>query len=221
MTRMTGGQALARSIHREGVRVIFGLPGVQLYHALDALHETDIRFVTTRHEQATAYMADGYARGGGAIGAAMVVPGPGLQNASAGIGNAYAASSPILVISGQINRDNIGRDVGILHEVNDQMDIVRPITKWRARVLQAEDIPSVIHEAFYQLRSGRPRPVTVEIPPETLAEEAEVELLEPSKPAPAKVDAGTIEKAARLLVRAQRPVIWAGGGVHSSAPGGN
>ena len=217
MPRMTGGQALVRSIHREGVRVVFGLPGVQLYHALDAFHdEPDIPFITTRHEQATAYMADGYARAGGTVGTAMVVPGPGLQNASAAIGTAYAASSPVLVISGQINRDNIGRDVGILHEVNDQLDIVRPITKWRARVLRAKDVPGAVHEAFYQLRTGRPRPVEIEIPPEALAEEADVELLEPSSPSPAQGNARTIEEAAGLLLAAQRPIVWAGGGVHSS-----
>ena len=105
MPRMTGGQALAKSLHLEGVRVIFGLPGVQLYHALDPLYdEPDIRWITTRHEQATAYMADGFSRAGGGIGTAMVVPGPGLLNATAGIGTAYAASSPILVVSGQVQR---------------------------------------------------------------------------------------------------------------------
>ena len=93
MAEMTGGQALIRSIYNEGVRVIFGLPGVQLYHAMDALYDMpDIRFITTRHEQATTYMADGYARAGGQIGTAMVVPGPGLQNSGAGLGNAYACS---------------------------------------------------------------------------------------------------------------------------------
>ena len=111
MSKMTGGQALAKSLHREGVRVIFGLPGVQLYHLLDGLYdESDIRFIPVRHEQATTYMADGYARAGGGIGTALVVPGPGLQNASAGIGTAYSASSPILVVSGQIQRDFIGVD---------------------------------------------------------------------------------------------------------------
>ena len=166
MTEMTGGQALIRSIHREGVRVIFGLPGVQLYDALDPITEhPDLRFITTRHEQATTYMADGYARASGQVGASMMVPGPGLQNASAGIGNAYAASSPVLVISGQINRDNIGKDIGILHEINDQLDIIRPITKWSARVLEAKDIPGAIHECFLQLRTGRPRPVEIEVPP--------------------------------------------------------
>ena len=217
MTRMTGGQALVRSLYHEGVRVIFGLPGVQLYHAMDALYdEPGIRFITTRHEQATTYMADGYARASGRVGTAMVVPGPGLQNASAGLGNAYSASSPVLLIAGQINRANIGKDVGILHELNDQLDVIKPVTKWRARVLEPKEIPGVVQEAFHQLRTGRPRPVEIEIPPETLAQVDDLELYEPGKPLPTPGDDGAIKEAVKQLMRAQRPVIWAGGGVHSS-----
>ena len=182
MSKMTGGQALAKSLHREGVRVIFGLPGVQLYHLLDGLYdEADIRFIPVRHEQATSYMADGYARASGGIGTALVVPGPGLQNASAGIGTAYSASSPILVVSGQIQRDFIGVDRGMLHEVNDQMDTIRPVTKWARRILKVEEVPEAVREAFLQLRSGRPRPVEIEIPPETLAESGDVKLLDPDR----------------------------------------
>ena len=124
MARMTGGQALVASLSREGVRVIFGLPGVQLYGAMAALRtEPRIRFVATRHEQATSYMADGYARAGGGFGTALVVPGPGLLNASAGLSTAYAASSPVLVVAGQIPRSRIGRNVGLLHEVDDQLQV--------------------------------------------------------------------------------------------------
>src|SRR5262245_17261143 len=95
-TRLTGGEALVQSLVREGVRVVFGLPGVQLYGAVAALRdEPSIRFVTTRHEQATTYMADGYARSGGGIAAALVVPGPGLYNAAAGLSTAYSCSSPV------------------------------------------------------------------------------------------------------------------------------
>ena len=138
MPKMTGGQALARSLFREGVSVVFGVPGVQLYHALDALHdEPGIRFITTRHEQGAAYMADGYARANGDVGTALVVPGPGLLNPSAGIGTAYAASSPVLVVAGQVPRDLIGVSRGVLHEVNDQLDSIRPVTKWAERVLNA------------------------------------------------------------------------------------
>ena len=125
----TGGEDLIHALHQEGIRVIFGLPGVQIYHAvMPLLDYPDIQFITTRHEQATTYMADGYARASGDIGVSMIVPGPGLQNASAGITNAYAASSRVLVICGQIERDKIGKNIGVLHEINDQLDIVKPIT---------------------------------------------------------------------------------------------
>ena len=217
MPSMTGGQALARSLYLEGVRVIFGLPGVQLYHALDGLQgEPGIRFITTRHEQATAYMADGFTRAGGGTGTAMMVPGPGLQNASAGIGTAYAASSPILVVSGQIERDLIGVDRGILHEVNDQLDTIKPVTKWARRILDPAEIPDVVHEAFYHLKTGRPRPVEIEIPPETLADVADVELREPEEyPHPAS-DPESSRAGARIMSEAANPLIWAGGGVISS-----
>ncbi len=216
MPQMTGGEALAKQLYREGVRVIFGLPGVQLYHALDALaQETGIRFITTRHEQATAYMADGYSRAGDDIGTALVVPGPGLQNASAAIGTAYAASSPIMVVAGQVERDMIGVDRGVLHEVNDQLDTIRPVTKWAQRILDPRDVPEAVHEAFYQLKSGRPRPVEIEIPPETLADEAEIELLEPvsgSQRRAASQD--SIQEGARIIANAKNPLIYAGGGVN-------
>jgi acetolactate synthase I/II/III large subunit len=217
MPKMTGGQALAKSLYREGVRVIFGLPGVQLYHLLDGLYdEPGIRFITTRHEQATSYMADGYARAGGGIGTALVVPGPGLQNASAGIGTAYAASSPILVVSGQIERDLIGVDRGMLHEVNDQMDTIRPVTKWAARILKPQDVPATVHEAFRQLKTGRPRPVEIEIPPETLAEEADIELLEPANVLRPAASAEQIQMGAEVLRHAKQLLIIAGGGVIAS-----
>ncbi len=214
---MTGGQALARSLYREGVRVIFGLPGVQLYHALDGLaQEPGIRFISTRHEQATAYMADGYARASGGIGTALVVPGPGLQNASAAIGTAYSASSPVLVVAGQIQRDFIGVDRGMLHEVNDQLDTIKPITKWAHRILDAAEIPSAVHEAFRQLKTGRPRPVEIEIPPETLEDETDVDLFESGMyPAETPPDS-EIGSAARLIAGAKNPILLAGGGAIAS-----
>ena len=220
MSKMTGGQALAKSLHREGVRVIFGLPGVQLYHLLDGLYdEADIRFIPVRHEQATTYMADGYARASGDIGTALVVPGPGLQNASAGIGTAYSASSPILVVSGQIQRDFIGVDRGMLHEVNDQLDTIRPVTKWTRRILKAQEVPEAVHEAFYQLKTGRPRPVEIEIPPETLAETAEVKLLDPAEPEREAASSDHVKAGAETLKGASKPLILAGGGAISSQAG--
>lgn len=218
MTTMTGGQALMRSLYREGVRVIFGLPGVQLYHALDALNDVPgIRFIATRHEQATVYMADGYARAGGGIGTALMVPGPGLLNAAAAISTAYSASSPVLVVSGQIERDLIGVDRGILHEVNDQQDCIRPITKHVRRIMTPGETPEAVHEAFRQLSTGRPRPVEIEMPPETMAEPGAVDLREPAGYPRVPASAAQVDEAARILAGARRPLIWAGGGVIASA----
>ena len=217
MTRMTGGEALVKSLYREGVRVVFGLPGVQIYHTMDALaQEPGIRFITTRHEQATTYMADGYARAGGGVGTALVVPGPGLLNASAGLGTAYAASSPVLVVAGQVERDLIGVGRGALHEINDQLEAIRPVTKWASRVLDPAQVPAAVSEAFHHLRTGRPRPVELEIPPETMAEVAEVELREPGEHGRPAAPQESILQGARILAEAANPIIWAGGGVISS-----
>jgi acetolactate synthase-1/2/3 large subunit len=217
MARMTGGEALVKQLYREGVRVVFGLPGVQLYGAMAALREEPgIRFITTRHEQATSYMADGYARAGGAFGTALVVPGPGLLNAAAGLSTAYAASSPVLMLSGQVPRHQIGKNIGVLHEVNDQLDAIKPITKWRKRVLEVGEVPRAVHEAVEQLRTGRPRPVELEMPPDTMEEEGEVDLVEPSRATRVAAPKADVDRAAEMLLAAKRPVIYAGGGVHLS-----
>ncbi len=213
MARLTGGEALAKQLAREGIRVVFGLPGVQLYGAIAGLRdEPSITFITARHEQATTYMADGYARAGGGIGAALVVPGPGLLNAAAGLSTAYSASSPVLMIAGQVPRRNIGRDVGVLHEVNDQMEAMAGVTKWRRRVLEVGDVAGAVRAAVRQLKSGRPRPVHIEIPPDVLEEEGEVALLPPAEGDRAAAPEAAIARAVEMLLAAQRPVIYAGGG---------
>ena len=124
MPVMSGAQALVRSLARHGVEVVFGLPGVQIMDIFDALYdEPGIRMVLTRHEQATTYMADGYARTTGKPGVALVVPGPGALNATAGLGTAYATSSPVLLVSGQIESYNLGQNRGALHEIGEQLDV--------------------------------------------------------------------------------------------------
>jgi acetolactate synthase-1/2/3 large subunit len=215
--RMTGGEALAKQLQREGVRVVFGLPGVQLYGAMAALRdEKDIRFILTRHEQATTYMADGYARAGGGVGVALVVPGPGVLNAGAGLSTAYSCSSPVFLVAGQVPKRYLGKDVGVLHEINEQLDVVKPVTKWRRRVLEVGEIPAAVQEAFRQLKTGRPRPVHLEIPPDTLEDEGEAELLPAVTVARTAAPVADIERAARVLLDATRPIIYAGGGVHAS-----
>ncbi len=215
---MTGGQAVVRQLRREGVEAVFGLPGDQTMHALDAFYdEPAIRFVTTRHEQGTTYMADGYARAGGRPGTAFVVPGVGVYNAAAGLATAYACSSPVFLLAGQVNREGIGRGLGLLHDVHDQLEIVRPITKHAERVLDPVRIPGAIHDAFVAMATGRPRPVEVEIPPETLADVAPIELLDAEVVAPTGGDPELVRSAAEMLLGARSPLVVAGGGVNLGA----
>jgi acetolactate synthase-1/2/3 large subunit len=214
MAQMTGGEAVIQALRHEGVEVVFGLPGVQIMHIYDAFYgQPEVRIVTVRHEQTTAYMADGYARVTGRPGVALVVPGPGVQNASAALGTAYAASSPVLLLAGQIESVNLGRDRGALHEINDQQEVIRPITKWRQRVSEVGAIPGAIHEAMRQMRSGRPRPTEVEIPPDVLAATGEVVFPTPATSEPMAPNWEDVRRAAELLRGARKPLIWAGGGV--------
>ncbi len=218
MTEMTGGQALVAAIKREGIETIFALPGVQLDWAFDALYDEreHIKVYHTRHEQATAYMADGYARTTGKIGTCMVVPGPGLLNASAALSTAYACSSPVLCITGQIPSRMIGQGIGALHEIPNQLEMIGSVTKWAGRAMTPAEVPTVVREAFRQLRTGRPRPVEIEIPMDTLGMTSEVTL---SDPAPVERSAGDpdlLKRAAEALRKAERPLICAGGGVLSA-----
>jgi acetolactate synthase-1/2/3 large subunit len=217
MAKLSGGEALIKSLVREGVEVIFGLPGVQMYGIVAALRdEPSIKFVVTRNETSTTYMADGYARTTGKAGVAMVVPGPGIYNAGGGLSTAFSRSSPVVLIAGQIPRDGIGKNFGGLHEVNDQKEITNPVTKWQKQVLRPHEVPEGIHEAFKQAQSDRPSPVHFELPPETMVEREDVELLEPAK-IERKVPADSIiEQAAKEIVAAKKPVIYAGGGIARS-----
>jgi len=217
MAVINGAQALIESLADEGVEVLFGIPGVQVMDVLDAIYQQEkIRWVTVRHEQTAAFMAFGYARTTGRIGAALVVPGPGALNATAAVGTAYAASAPVLVISGQIESYNQGKNQGVLHEVDDQLEVFRPLTKWCHRVSAVGDIPVAVREAVSHLKSGRPRPVELEIPWDLWQATAEVETVR-SEPAPAgPPNSKQVKEAARLLAGARRPLIWAGGGVVGS-----
>jgi acetolactate synthase-1/2/3 large subunit len=215
MVQLTGGQALVQSLKRQGIETIFGLPGVQLDWAFDALYaERDaIAVYHTRHEQATTYMADGYARATGRVGTCLVVPGPGLLNAGAGLSTAYACSSPVLCLAGQIQSDLIDVGRGLLHEIPKQLELLGSVTKWAARAMRPEEIPGLVAEAFRQVTGGRPRPVALEIPPDVLAATGEVELLDPARPEPDAGDPDLLRRAGEALARAERPLIFVGGGI--------
>jgi acetolactate synthase-1/2/3 large subunit len=213
--RLSGGQALVRSLVGEGVEVVFGLPGVQLDWAYDALYEARdrIRVYHTRHEQATAYMADGYARTTGKVGVCMVVPGPGLLNASAALATAYACSSRVLCLTGQVDSRGIDRGFGLLHEIPHQESVLASLTSWSGRALAPAQVPDLVREAFRHLRSGRPRPVALEVPPDVLQRFDDVSLVEPEPAAPLNVDPDKLRRAAEILHAAERLVIYSGGGV--------
>ncbi len=216
---MTGGQALVAALEGEGIDTIFGLPGVQLDGAFDALYDARdrVRVLHTRHEQATAYMADGFARTTGRVGTCLVVPGPGLLNATAALSTAYACNSPVLCVTGQIQSDLIDVGRGLLHEIPNQLGMIRSVTKHAARASSPGEIPGVVRDAFTQLRTGRTRPVEIEIPPDVLFAVAEVTPLPPASPRePAAGDPAKLERAAQILGAAEQPLIWVGGGISNA-----
>ena len=217
MPRMSGGEAVAKSLVREGVEVVFGIAGIHMSGIIAGMRdEPGLRFITTRHEQGAAHMADGYARASGKPGIVMVVPGAALYNAASGLSTAYARSVPVLAIAAQVPRGQIGKDLGAIHEILNQGEIVRPVTKWQRQALTPREIPDAVCEAFRQMRTGRPRPVLLEIPPEAGVERDEVELREPARSSRIVPSQEDLWEAARVIARSQLPVIFAGGGVARS-----
>lgn len=218
---MTGGQALVASLLQQGVHTIFALPGVQLDGAFDALYDVEkagkVRIFHTRHEQTAAYMADGFARVTGEMGVCMVVPGPGLLNATAALSTAYACNQPVLCVTGQINSASIEGGKGLLHEIPNQLEMIRSVTKHAERAVTPAEIPGVVDRAIRELWNGRIRPVEIEIPQDTLLTGGQVTLLEPApKRVRPEADPEQIRAAAKLLGEAEKPIIFVGGGVHGS-----
>jgi acetolactate synthase-1/2/3 large subunit len=215
MARMTGGAALVEMLRRHGVDTVFALPGVQNDALFVAFYDAGeaLRIIHTRHEQGAAYMAFGYARASGKVGTYAVVPGPGVLNTTAALATAYATNTPVLCISGQIPLDLIGRGLGLLHEIPDQLAILRGLTKWSARIAHPGETGKLVNEAFRQLRDGRPRPVGLEMPMDVMALAAEVSLPAAAPPPPPPPpDPALIDRAAELLAAAKQPLIFVGGG---------
>src|SRR5579862_2816255 len=220
MTRMTGGAALVEMLRRHGVDTLFALPGVQNDALFVALYDAGeaIRVIHTRHEQAAAYMALGYARAAGKPGAFAVVPGPGLLNTTAALATAYACNTPVLCISGQIPSTLIGRGFGLLHEIPDHLAILKGLTKWASRINHPSETGNLVNEAFRQLGDGRPRPVALEMPLDIMALESEVVLPAIAAPPPPPTpDPELIEAAARLLAGATQPMIYVGSGAAAAS----
>jgi acetolactate synthase-1/2/3 large subunit len=213
---LTGGEALVASLVAHGVDTIFALPGIQLDGLFAALYDArdHLRVIHTRHEQAVAYMADGYARVSGKEGVCVVVPGPGVLNAAAGLATAYACNSPVLCIAGQVRSDLIDGGRGALHEIPNQIGVLGSVTRHAARIPAPGAVSSAVAEAFGHLRSGRTRPVALEISPDVLMAEEELTLPGAGTARERLTgDPDAIERAAQVLGAAVSPVIVAGGGV--------
>jgi acetolactate synthase I/II/III large subunit len=217
---MTTGQVIAEALIAHGVDTVFGIPGAHTYDLIDALahRQGQLRFITTRHEQGAAYMAYGYAKSTGRVGVFTVVPGPGVLNAGAALCTGYGATTPMLCLTGNIQAHLIGQGRGQLHELPDQLALLRGLTKWSERINHPTEAGAVMAEAFRQLASGRVRPVAVEAPWNVFGMSAEVAPVSPLAPLPApRPDAASIAAAARLIAAARRPLIMVGAGALGAA----
>ena len=213
--KRTGAQMVCESLLREGVDVIFGLPGGAILPLYQTLPEyPELRHILVRHEQGAAHAADGYARVTGRPGVAWATSGPGATNLVTGIATAQMDSVPIVIVTGQVSKAAIGSDA---FQETDITGITLPVTKHNYLVMDPADIPRVIKEAFYIASSGRPGPVLVDIPKDVFTDEAESEVPEtldlPGYKPTLSGHPNQIRKAARLIDEAQRPVILAGHGV--------
>jgi len=215
MALRSTGQAITDSLLAHGVDTLFGIPGAHMYDFNDALAErqAQLRFITTRHEQGAGYMAFGYAKSTGRVGVYTVVPGPGVLNSGAALCTAYGATTPVLCITGNIMARLIGQGRGQLHELPDQLALLRGLTKWSERINHPTEAPQVMAEAFRQLTSGRIRPVAVEAPWDVFGMKAEVQAVGPLPAVqPPEPDPTAIKAAAKLIAQAKRPLISVGAG---------
>ena len=214
MARITGATALLNSLLDHGIDTIFGLPGGQLDYFFDAMHQAAgrVRYIGSRHEQGAAYMAFGYARSTGKPAVYAVVPGPGVLNTCAALCTAYACNTPVLCLTGQIPSHSIGRGFGELHELPDQLATLKTLTKWAARIENANQAPVMIREAFARMQSGRPRPVALEMAIDVMASVDEVAQAAPRAMSSVPSDPEHIEAAAKVIADARFPMIYVGGG---------
>lgn len=214
--KITGAEALMRSLEHHGVKTIFGYPGGSIMPVFDALydHRNTLNHILVRHEQGAAHAAQGFARVSGEVGVCLVTSGPGATNTMTGIADAMIDSTPIVVIAGQVGTGFLGTDA--FQEV-DLVGITQPISKWSYQIRRAEDVPWAVARAFYIARSGRPGPVVLDFAKNAQIEKMEyhptqVDFIRSYQPVP-EMEESAIEKAAALINSAQRPLVLVGQGV--------
>lgn len=211
---MTGAKALLHALEKEGVDIVFGLPGGANLPIYDALVDANLRHILVRHEQSASHMADGYARIKRKSGVCFATSGPGATNLITGIATAYADSSPVVAVTGQVPVAMIGKDA---FQETDIIGVANPCTKYAFQPRKATEIPESVKKAFYIAESGRPGPVLIDIPKDVQQASADMEFPEFIKVrgySPiVDADLSQIGKAAEILLKAERPIIMAGGGV--------
>src|SRR5262252_7432889 len=210
----TGGEWIVDALGAEGVRHVFGIPGVHNLPIYDALlRQSEITHVVARHEQGAAFMADGYARASGTPGVVVVTSGPAATNTLTPLAESYSGSVPVFVIMSDIASSLVGRDLGALHEVPNQIDCFRPVTRWAEAISETSSIPTSIAAAFELARTGRPGPVALSIPNDLLFARADATTppVGTSRRPPCHIR--DVDAAARRLGAATRPLIVTGGGV--------
>jgi acetolactate synthase-1/2/3 large subunit len=212
-------EALVRLLEGYGVESVFGIPGVHTVELYRGLHGSSLRHISPRHEQGAGFMADGYARASGKPGVCFIITGPGMTNILTAMGQAYADSIPMLVISTTSRREHQRLGHGYLHEMPDQRAMVAGVCAFSHTLQRPQEMPEVLARAFALFNCGRPRPVHIEIPLDVLEMPAEGLDLRPrtlpQAPAPARVNT---KAAINLLASARRPLILAGGGCRHAGP---
>ncbi|MEW6619162.1 MAG: biosynthetic-type acetolactate synthase large subunit [bacterium] len=217
MNKLSGAQILIESLIKEGVEVIFGYQGGAVLPIFDVLFDAPIKFIMVRHEQGAAHAADGYARSTGKVGVCLATSGPGATNLVTGIATSYMDSIPIVALTGQVPTPMIGNDA---FQEADIVGITRPITKHNYLVKKTSELARIVKEAFLIASTGRPGPVLIDLPKDVSTATSEYKHLEkieirgynPTYPG----HPGQIKKAAELIEKAKKPVIYAGGGIISS-----
>ena len=215
---MTGAQAIIASLEAEGVDTIFGYPGGQAIKIYDALYDSkQIHHVLARHEQGATHMADGYARATGKVGVVLVTSGPGATNTVTGIATAYMDSIPMVVITGQVTRGVIGTDS---FQESDIVGITMPVVKHSFLLQSTDDLTRMFREAFYIASTGRPGPVLIDIPSDLSGAEMVFHYPDsvslPSYKPTYRGNARQVKQAAELIQKAERPLLYAGGGIVTS-----
>ncbi|MDE4537832.1 5-guanidino-2-oxopentanoate decarboxylase [Pseudomonas sp. ITEM 17296] len=209
----TCGEVLVKLLEGYGVDHVFGIPGVHTVELYRGLATSSIRHITPRHEQGAGFMADGYARTRGKPGVCFIITGPGMTNITTAMGQAYADSIPMLVISSVQSRDQLGGGRGKLHELPNQSALVSGVAAFSQTLMSADDLPQVLARAFAVFDGARPRPVHIEIPLDVLVEPAD-HLLPPRPVRSSRAGAApqAVAQMAERLAQAKRPLILAGGG---------